>query len=143
VKTCPDCRKSQPYDAFHKNRRTKDGRSTYCVPCALARKKRERDANLAAYREKEWASKVRAKYGISTEEYQALLDAQGGACAICRSTSTGARTGRFCVDHDHDTGRIRGLLCDACNRGIGYLGDTHDAVQRAAGYLRKAEEATP
>lgn len=63
---------------------------------------------------------LRSKYGISVEIYEAMLDAQGGACAICGGPPT--KTFRcFDVDHDHETGRIRGLLCRGCNTRMGYV----------------------
>lgn len=69
---------------------------------------------------------LRSKYGITADEYQALLGRQGGVCAICRQPEKlmrGGRVRRLAVDHDHRTGRIRGLLCHSCNATIGFLRD--------------------
>jgi hypothetical protein len=80
---------------------------------------------------------VRKTYGLEDGEYEALLEAQGHRCAIC-----GRRAGkvRFAVDHDHSTGRPRGLLCPGsehgCNKGLGFFNDDADLLQRAADYLR-------
>ena len=72
-------------------------------------------------------------YGLTPEQYDALLQQQDGVCAICRET---CRTGqRLSVDHDHATGRIRGLLCRNCNLGIGHLGDSADRIASALAYL--------
>ena len=81
---------------------------------------------------------LRDSYGITPEEYQSRLDAQGGSCAICGTTSPGGKWARMHVDHDHATGRIRGLLCTNCNRGIGYLSDNPERLERAASYLRNS-----
>src|SRR6266496_2487695 len=63
-------------------------------------------------------------YGLTPEEFDTLLASQDGRCAICRSeTPKSRRNGTWCVDHDHETGRIRGLLCTACNRALGLFGD--------------------
>ena len=70
-------------------------------------------------------------YGISYEEYRALLEQQDNACAVCRV----AFTREPCVDHDHKTGKVRGLLCTGCNTGIGKLGDSIQGLLRAATYL--------
>lgn len=65
-----------------------------------------------------------------------MLEAVGNACQLCGDDD---RTTRLCVDHCHVTGKVRGVLCRKCNKGIGALGDTAEAVQRAADYLRAAE----
>lgn len=77
------------------------------------------------------------KYGLTREGYLALLETQGGVCAICggQPKGNGARYGRFSVDHDHVTGLVRGLLCSSCNTAIGLLGDEPETVLRAALYL--------
>ena len=73
-------------------------------------------------------------YGITTDEYRAIHKYQGGACAICQR-ATGARK-RLSVDHCHDTGLVRGLLCQKCNRDVlGHLRDDLDAFARAIDYL--------
>ncbi|WP_232535107.1 endonuclease VII domain-containing protein [Nocardia terpenica] len=77
---------------------------------------------------------IRETYGITSEQYQAIYEAQNGTCAICRR-ATGVRR-KLAVDHDHKTGCIRGLLCTSCNRNVlGHLRDSADALQRAIDYL--------
>lgn len=81
-------------------------------------------------------SAIRKAYGIGTREYNAILRAQGGRCAIC-----GRRPGkrRLAVDHDHHTGEVRGLLCASgdygCNKGLGYFNDDVEILRRAVAYL--------
>lgn len=74
-------------------------------------------------------------YGISAKHYDRLLAKQHNQCAICSAPLSWAKTK---IDHDHATGKVRGLLCNSCNLGIGLLGDTYEAVKRAAAYLRRA-----
>jgi len=74
-------------------------------------------------------------YGITPEEFTALLEAQGGRCAICGTETPGGKGG-WHLDHDHDTGAIRGLLCHACNIALGYMGDDQDRLEAAIEYLR-------
>lgn len=76
------------------------------------------------------------KYGLTIEEYDRLLVSQNGVCAICRKTDS---THRLCVDHDHITGKVRGLLCGKCNRGIGCLGDNSMQLRMAADYIEKSK----
>lgn len=87
---------------------------------------------------------LRQKYGMEPEQYDALLIAQDGRCAICRRfpTSENSRYGILFVDHDHTTGAVRGLLCDQCNRGIGLLQDNPDIVMAAAAYLLASQPAS-
>jgi hypothetical protein len=74
------------------------------------------------------------RYGITGEQYDQIYEAQGRACAICR-TSTGASK-RLAVDHNHETGEVRGLLCGKCNhRLLGAAHDTTDILKRAIEYL--------
>lgn len=84
--------------------------------------------------------RLRAMYGISAEEYDEMLAKQGGGCAICGAEDTyhqsGRRADRLPVDHDHDTGVVRGILCSPCNRAIGFLKDDPELLERAARYLR-------
>jgi hypothetical protein len=91
--------------------------------------------NPQSYREK----RMRHRYGIEPAEYDALLAAQGGLCAICRQPpGENVRAhwgGKLCVDHDHATGKIRGLLCNDCNLAVGY-GKTAEVLHRAAEYVR-------
>ena len=81
---------------------------------------------------------LRRTYGISKADYDRQLIAQGGVCAICRQPET-LRDARgpvaLAVDHDHATGRVRGLLCKACNTGIGTFGDDPNRLRAAATYL--------
>lgn len=84
---------------------------------------------------------IRRKYGISVPEYEALLVAQGGGCALCHRTPKPGR--RLAVDHDHETGHVRGLLCTRCNTSIGQLGDTAPALERALAYVRRAAPPKP
>jgi|SaaInlStandDraft_2_1057019.scaffolds.fasta_scaffold116004_2 hypothetical protein len=84
----------------------------------------------------------RLTYNLTDDEYQMLLEEQNNKCAICDITQDEhyIKTKRSLhVDHDHNTGQVRGLLCNPCNRGIGYLKDTYKTVQRAAEYLLRNE----
>lgn len=76
-------------------------------------------------------------YGLTAEQFHAMENAQGGACAVCRTTEPGGAHGGLVVDHCHVTGRVRGLLCGRCNSGIGYLKDDPSLCEAASAYLRK------
>ena len=61
--------------------------------------------------------KYQRMYGITIEDYDRMYEEQGGRCAICRTDQPGGAGERFSVDHDHETGKVRGLLCNNCNTG--------------------------
>lgn len=77
------------------------------------------------------------KYGMTLEQYASKLVAQGGKCAICKTDNWGGMWGVPQIDHDHETGKVRDLLCDNCNNGIGRFGDDPARLVVAAAYLRK------
>ena len=72
---------------------------------------------------------LKLRYGISAAEVQSLIEKQGGTCAICRTKPA------VHVDHDHATGRVRGILCFACNRGLGKVGDSVEVLRAMIAYL--------
>lgn len=79
------------------------------------------------------------RYGITLSDYKQLLYKQENRCAICGCVETSKIKDvvkRLGVDHDHETGAVRGLLCNSCNRGIGYLRDSSVVVRRAVIYLK-------
>lgn len=82
---------------------------------------------------------LRKDYGISAAEWDAMFEAQSGCCAICLKDYASRRPGyRFHVDHDHATGKVRGLLCDMCNRKLLPAAQEDPVIlERAAAYLRK------
>lgn len=73
----------------------------------------------------------KVRYGITEKDYQRMLEQQRGLCALC------AKNAPTDIDHDHISGRTRGLLCRPCNLGLGMFGDTIDGLLRAIDYLRR------
>lgn len=87
---------------------------------------------LAACRER----RLMEEYGITVEKFQSMVEAQGGACAICERVPAGSgQRGILHIDHDHSTGVVRALLCLACNAALGLLRDDAGLLRRAATYL--------
>jgi len=79
--------------------------------------------------------KLKAIYGITFEQFTFMLQLQNGVCAICKQPES--RNQRLSVDHDHETGQVRGLLCFACNAGIGFLQDSSEVLEKAKQYLKE------
>ncbi|MBF6428677.1 endonuclease VII domain-containing protein [Nocardia cyriacigeorgica] len=101
-------------------------------PALCATHRRERRLNRRNY---SWERHIQETYGLTTAEYWAIYEAQGGRCYICRK-GRGLRK-KLSVDHDHATGRVRGLLDTACNRNVlGHFQDDVEALERAIEYLK-------
>lgn len=122
--------------------------STKCEPCKKAVKKRvtERFAEKNPTYWRDWNRQTHERrlpflgaYGISPEEYHAMIEEHGNKCAICAAEAGGwkANGGRLVVDHDHKTGLVRGLLCPSCNRGLGQFEDNPERLIHAAQYIER------
>ena len=134
---CKTCAKLLPIEAFPKNNAYKGGYRPHCIECrrvyevaSFHKHKHKRPYDYEYDKDK----KLQAAYGIGYAEYNTMLAAQNGCCAICGTNSTGGRKA-FHVDHCHDTGKVRGLLCGNCNSGIGNLRDDIGLLKRAITYL--------
>lgn len=125
MRTCTKCNQSQELGEFYPTAKSKDGLDTWCKTCHFAKKLRQR-------------------YKLTPGEYHAILDAQEGVCAICKSPP---RDKRLAVDHDHNCcpgeltcGEcVRGLLCDNCNWWLGLIDDRLSMLESAENYLRRYE----
>jgi hypothetical protein len=83
------------------------------------------------------AVSLKSLYGLTQDDYDQLLELQYGRCAICRTDKPGGGAGRWHIDHDHETGHVRGLLCNGCNVGIGFLQEDPEILMAAARYVMK------
>ena len=127
-KKCKACNTVKPLTEFHKDKRSKDGKTYSCKPCAIATRKKyycpKRSANYL--REK--------KYGVSEEHWDLMIKRCDNKCEICGKENPHRA---LCVDHNHETGEVRGLLCDNCNVGLGKLQDSPALLQNALTYLEE------
>ena len=141
-KKCVVCKIHKPITEFYNFKNSKDGKSYRCKVCDnVARKKyyETNEKSLEKRTERGRRHKYK-KYGLTPEGYNILLMGQQNKCAICGSEETRSTSHELSVDHNHTTGKIRGLLCNNCNRGIGLLGDNIDNISRAYLYLKKSED---
>ncbi len=88
----------------------------------------------AATKEREYLYFAKYKYGISKEEYALMLQTQNGVCFICGETNNGRR---LHIDHDHDTGKVRSLLCQKCNMILGLCGESVNKLDAIAKYIKE------
>jgi len=106
--------------------------NSQCVECLKLKTKRLRKSKpeqFEQYNRKSWLKKA---YGLTVEEFEQMVEAQSNKCAICEKDLTND----LHVDHCHSTGKVRGLLCSACNKGIGHFGDSSELLIKAAGYCK-------
>lgn len=161
MKTCRLCGETKPYSDFYAFAQMRDGYRSECKVCNLAAKARRHRENPTSARERarRWnrenrdryeetqqryrdsgkksisnrKSYLKRKYGLTLEQYDAMLAAQGGVCAICKKPPRGDYV--LHVDHDHGDGRIRGLLHFTCNNLLGDAEDDPTVLREAADYL--------
>src|ERR1700761_10093 len=105
--------------------------------------KRRFDINGEKKRFSAMGWRLKYKFGITLADFLAMIEKQEGRCAICqidvKSLTIGkGRREAACVDHDHETGKIRGVLCHSCNTGIGLLGDSIGILEKAIKYLKES-----
>ena len=99
------------------------------------RRQRLKDAGEKQFSEAQRQTHYRKRYGIDINIYEKMLESQNGCCAIC-GTAQAELKKTLAVDHCHVTGRVRGLLCDPCNKGLGYFRDSLEIMSRAIDYLK-------
>lgn len=101
----------------------------------------EHKNNVAISRKKHYESRVEKerekKYGLKKGEYGVLFDSQMGLCAICGRPQNDSRKKNLCVDHNHSTNKVRGLLCINCNVAIGMVRESIDTLEKMISYLKK------
>ncbi len=148
AKKCSKCDETKPLSEFYKDSRRPGRVRAACKVCqsqermepenyerVLARQKAAYYRRPVAERQEvNRRARLKDVYGLTLAEYDALLELQGNGCAICGKTPE-ENGQRLAVDHDHETGEVRGLLCRACNSGIGFLCDNPNLCYRAAQYL--------
>jgi len=98
--------------------------------------KKYREDNRERYLENKRKSNLKHKYGITIDEYNEIFEKQKGCCAICNTHQSELKKA-LCVDHNHETGEIRGLLCDRCNRVLGFFNDETPLFIQSILYLNK------
>lgn len=136
IKACQKCNIDKPINEFHRDNSRNDGRAYVCKACRRTHRhayyERQKEKLRANYNPEE-ARNIRLvrTYGITSKDYDAMVKAQNGVCAICCQTSYK----NLHVDHDHDTGRVRGLLCSPCNTSLGGFRDSIENLKRAIKYL--------
>ena len=165
TKVCPKCKAEKAAGDFYKSEARRDGLSTWCKDCISKAGKEKYKRNPSAFREKrklwrinnpekvkahlrDWRAKntekirksnrkdgLKRKYNLTVEEIDQIEIEQKGLCLIC------SRKKKLVVDHCHNTGSVRGLLCENCNRGLGLFAEEIEWLLNAAQYIAKWQKA--
>jgi len=138
MKVCTVCKEPKDRSEFHFRKKGEPYLQSWCKAC--------KSKVNSTYDKKSARKNLLKRRNLSSEEYSNLLIKQNEACAICGS-SVGHQTNRgkkasLAIDHDHSTGAVRGLLCNKCNRALGYFQDDVDIMRRAISYLLNFERKT-
>lgn len=130
-------RQARDWYANNKKRKQQYDRQRRRIKNARRRASYARDpSTIKASNKRSHRRRQLRQYGLTEAQFAALFRAQGNACACCgRTTNKGNKS--WCVDHDHQTGEVRGILCGLCNTGIGALGDNLEGLKKAVKYLRR------
>lgn len=139
---CWSCKTEQSADNFHKGSdRCKSCAKIYAAKYRAANKEKAQASSKASYNKNREAHLKRMKerhfereYGLLKFEYELLFVKQNNSCAICGKVS-GKGSDKLVVDHDHETGQVRGLLCRLCNTSLGGFKDNKDLLKQAINYL--------
>ena len=154
VKTCNKCQISKPLSEFSKNKLRKDGHNSNCKLCHKDYVAKHYQENKSKYLEKAdnwknknpekrrkistgWMRRVSGNY-VTEAQFNEMLTAQNSCCLICEKKFLTTRDTH--VDHDHITGKIRGLLCSSCNKGLGFFKDSVKSLELAIQYIKKFGE---
>jgi hypothetical protein len=113
-KRCSRCKQVKPIDSFQVSRSAPHGRQSQCIEC------------------QRW-TKIQSKYGLTKQQFEAILISQNGVCDICKIPTADS----LLVDHCHSTGKVRGLLCNRCNSALGYVRDNTEIIGRLSDYIKK------
>lgn len=133
AKWCNQCRRYLEIKCFSRSSRTRDGLRAGCKECC---NKKHKDITSESRRK----YGLKKLYGMTPEDYEEILNQQNRVCFLCfeeetRVTSNG--TTKLSVDHNHITGKVRGLLCHRCNVALGFVQENPDLIKRMISYLER------
>ena len=134
MKTCPVCHVTKQLSRFNRHVHRSDGHEYRCKRCAAKSEAAYRQKNPVKVRVTRRRAGLKKRYGLTLDEFNAMASAQDDMCAICHKPEL--MKGYLSVDHDHTTGKIRGLLCRSCNLWLGKINDSVLTLESAIRYLK-------
>jgi hypothetical protein len=124
LKECSKCKETKKLDCFNNDKQTVTGKTSYCTKCINNKYTKDEIKNFA----------LKNRYSITLDIYNKMYINQKGCCDICKN-----KFKKLVVDHCHKSTNVRGLLCNSCNSGIGFLKDNIESLKNAIIYLNKQE----
>lgn len=152
MKKCTKCLKLKPLEEFYRDKSHKDGRRSSCKKCFSVESKiynsKPEVKESTRNRQKKYHAqpdvkilkenyRLRVKYGLTIEGKEQMLESQGNRCEICRDRLP---VKEAYVDHDHETDKVRGILCNHCNRGLGGFKDNLETIGSAVKYIERFKD---
>lgn len=137
---CTTCDEIKSISLFFKNKQARNGYSQMCKPCQKDKQRKWQKNNVESVKRTNRKRSLKYNHGLTLEEYEQLLRKQDNKCAICETSSPGTRHGVFHVDHNYETGYVRGLLCHPCNLMLGNAKDNLTTLNRAVQYLKDTND---
>lgn len=129
-KQCSKCLKIKNLSEYHLDKYTEAGHASKCKECV-------HEYSLS-YSTRSAIRRRKLRYNLDNEDYLLLVEQQKGKCAICQTKEPKGRNNKFHIDHDHSTGKVRGLLCHHCNVALGSFFDNIQFLKNAIKYLENA-----
>jgi len=136
-KKCTKCGTYKAFKDFDTRKASKDGLTAQCTICLRVKSMKTRKDNPETTR----ANNLKNRFDMTIEQYNIIFLKQKGKCVICQKSETikdkRGSVKWLSIDHNHNTGKVRGLLCNACNTGLGKMGDSIKVLESAIKYLKK------
>lgn len=141
TKVCGACKERNPFTDYYNSKTSVDGFTPRCKRCDTEARKKWQANNREKSQLSQRKRNIKHKYGLDYDSYLQLLGSQNHKCAICEAEENTSAYGKhnsphFSVDHNHDTGKVRGLLCNQCNRALGMFKDSPEILEKALKYLQ-------
>ena len=137
LKKCTKCGSLKLHSEFDKRTASKDCLTSQCKICLRVKSMKVRKDNPETTR----AKNLKSRFDMTIEQYNIIFLKQKGKCVICQKSETikdkRGSVKWLSIDHDHNTGKVRGLLCNSCNTGLGKMGDSIKVLESAIKYLKK------
>ena len=141
MKQCSVCKETKELDQFYNVKSSKDGKGYRCKACDNKARQKWSEKNPERAHLSQRQRNLKHRFGVDLEWYEEQFKKQNYSCAICESKTNKTAGDRqfwnFSVDHCHDSGKIRGILCNNCNRALGLFQDNFELLKKAADYLEE------
>lgn len=142
TKCCTVCKEEKHVDLYYNFKASKDGKAYRCKSCDDIAVKKYKIKNRGKMLANQRKANRLYKYGLTDEDYLKMKEEQDMKCWICKvglqENATNRHTSEtLCIDHDHETGEVRGLLCTRCNKGLGMFDDSIEHLLESIKYLSK------